>query len=101
KSTAALSIMGLLRQNRQIETTGDISFQGRNLLEMSNRDLRSVQGSKIAMIFQDPASSLNPVMRVGDQIAECIRTHSRLSAKEIDQQVIDALRRVGMPDPPV
>ncbi|WP_195175274.1 ABC transporter ATP-binding protein [Mesorhizobium sp. INR15] len=100
KSTAALSIMGLLRQNRQIETSGDIRFQGRDLLEMSNSELRSVQGSKIAMIFQDPASSLNPVMRVGDQIAECIRTHSRLSGQEIDQQVMDALRRVGMPDPP-
>lgn len=99
KSTAALSIMGLLRDNRQIRTSGDVLFQGRNLLELSSSELRSVQGSKVAMIFQDPASSLNPVIRVGDQIAECIRTHSRLSGKEVQEQVIDALRRVGMPDP--
>lgn len=99
KSTAALSIMGLLRDNRQIRTSGDVLFEGRNLLQLSGSELRSVQGSKVAMIFQDPASSLNPVMRVGDQVAECIRTHSRLSANEVQTQVIDALRRVGMPDP--
>jgi len=101
KSTAALSIMGLLRHSRQIRTSGDVRFQGRNLLDMADGELRAVQGSRMAMIFQDPSSSLNPVIPVGDQIAECIRTHSRLSAREVQAEVIDALRRVGMPDPPV
>ena len=99
KSTAALSIMGLMRDSKQIRTTGDVLFQGRNLLDMASSELRTVQGSAIAMIFQDPASSLNPVIPVGDQIAECIRTHSRLPGNEVKEQVIDALRRVGMPDP--
>lgn len=98
KSTAALAIMGLL-SDRLIDVDGTVKLDGEDLLGMSPRRLRTHQGNDIAMIFQDPASSLNPVQRIGDQILECLLTHRRMSRKQAAELAAEALKQVGMPDP--
>ena len=80
-------------------TTGEILFEGRNLLKLSNREMRDVRGNDIAMIFQDPMTSLNPVFTVGEQIAEALRLHRRLSRRDARAGAIAAMREVSIPDP--
>src|SRR5262245_55669861 len=77
KSTLALSLLGLLPV--QSDANGEISFQGQNLRELTERELRKIRGAKIALIHQDPGLALSPVMRVGDQISEILRAHFNLS----------------------
>jgi oligopeptide/dipeptide ABC transporter ATP-binding protein len=96
KSVSALTIVGLT-QGAQI--TGSARFEGRDLLGMSSDDLRAVRGAQIAMIFQDPLSSLHPHYRVGWQIAEMIRVHERVSRGQARARAVELLGLVGIPRP--
>src|SRR3982751_3742630 len=98
KSITALSIMRLIAPPGKI-AAGEILFDGRDLLTLSNRDMRDVRGDDIAMIFQDPMTSLNPVFTVGEQIAEALRLHRRLSRKDARNAAVNAMREVAIPDP--
>ena len=97
KSVTALSILGLTRdKNTRFE--GEVLYKGRDLLKLSEAELRSVRGREISMIFQDPMTSLNPVYKVGDQIVEAIQTHFDMPARQARRQTIDLLRQVGIPN---
>jgi oligopeptide/dipeptide ABC transporter ATP-binding protein len=98
KSMTALSIMRLIAPPGKI-VGGEILFDGRDLLKLSNREMRDVRGDDIAMIFQDPMTSLNPVFTVGEQIAEALRLHRGLSRKAARTAAVDAMREVSIPDP--
>src|SRR5467141_2594606 len=98
KSMTALSIMRLIAAPGEI-VAGEILFDGKNLLQLSNREMRAVRGNDIAMIFQDPMTSLNPVFTVGEQIAEALRLHRGLSRKAARAAAIEAMREVSIPDP--
>lgn len=98
KTMTALSIMGLLPKQGRI-SGGSITFDGRDLTAMRDEVARRVRGLEIGMIFQDPLTSLNPTMRIGDQVGEVLRVHQRASRKEARERSIDILRRVGMPRP--
>ena len=97
KSVTGLSILNLIDSPGQI-VDGEIRFKGRDLLSMSQEELRKVRGNEIAMIFQDPMTSLNPVFTVGEQIIDTIRQHTDLSQAEARQRTIDILNDVGIPD---
>ena len=98
KSMLALSIMGLL--SRPITVSGgEILLQGRNLLQLPAHELRALRGKDMAMIFQEPMTSLNPVMRVGQQIGEVLRWHRSMQGEAARQEGIALLKRVEMPDP--
>jgi peptide/nickel transport system ATP-binding protein len=98
KSVTAQTIIGLTRfPNATI--TGRITYDGRDLASMPTDELRHVRGARIAMIFQDPLSSLHPFFRVGDQIVEAIRTHEDVPRDVAKRRTIEALRSVGIPSP--
>ena len=98
KSVTALSILRLLRcPPARIE--GRVLFGGRDLLRLDADDVRSVRGSEIAMIFQEPMTSLNPVITIGEQVAEGVRLHQRLSRLESWRRAVDMLQRVQIPSP--
>jgi peptide/nickel transport system ATP-binding protein/oligopeptide transport system ATP-binding protein len=98
KTVLSLSIMRLVPGNGKI-INGEILFSGRDLLKLSEEEMRACRGSKISMIFQEPMTSLNPVFRVGEQIAEAIRLHQNLPAKQAMEMSIGLLREVGIPEP--
>jgi oligopeptide/dipeptide ABC transporter ATP-binding protein len=98
KSITALSIMRLVAPPGKV-VAGEVLFEDRNLLKLSNAEMRDVRGNDIAMIFQDPMTSLNPVFTVGEQIAEALRLHRRLSRKDARAAAIEAMREVAIPDP--
>src|SRR5690349_16162094 len=98
KSMTALSIMRLIAPPGKI-VAGEILFEDRDLLKLSNAEMRNVRGDDIAMIFQDPMSSLNPVFTVGEQIAEALRLHRKLSRADARKAAVDAMREVSIPDP--
>jgi peptide/nickel transport system ATP-binding protein len=98
KSLTALSILGLLPR-RGCRRTGEIVFEGRDLVPLSESEMRRVRGRRIGMVFQEPMSALDPVFTVGDQIAETVRTHFSVSAREARERVVDALAAVGIPSP--
>src|SRR5881394_685997 len=98
KSITALSIMRLVAPPGKI-VAGEIIFDGRDLLKLSNAEMRAVRGDDIAMIFQDPMTSLNPVFTVGEQIAEALRLHRKLSRPQAREAAIAAMREVAIPDP--
>ncbi len=98
KSTLATSIVGLLDPN-VTKITGEIEFKGINLADLSDEKLNNVRGNDIGMIFQDPLSALNPLMRIGDQIAESLIYHTKLSKSERSHRVIELLTQVGIPNP--
>lgn len=98
KSVTSLSIMRLLSHPGRI-TQGAISFQDRNLLSLSESEMRNVRGNDIAMIFQEPMTSLNPVYTCGFQIDEAVMRHQHLKADEARTKTIDMLRLVGIPAP--
>ena len=99
KTTVALSIMGLLPEKRSHVVSGDILFHGENLLDKTNKELLSIRGKKISMIFQDPMTALNPVHKIGDQIAEVVAIHQdRYSDKLPVEEAVDLLRIVGIPE---
>jgi len=97
KTTTALSILKLLPSNTGKILNGSIKFKGTNLLELEEHKMREIRGAKIAMVFQDPMTSLNPVMTVGEQIAEVIILHNKgLTKQEIEKRVEDKLTMVGI-----
>lgn len=97
KSMSALALMGLLKKEAQIPS-GEILFRGENLLTMKLENRRKLQGSEMAMVFQEPMTSLNPVMKIGKQVGESLRLHTDLSKEEIHKRVITALEEVGLAD---
>ena len=98
KSVTAMTILGLTRSsNARFE--GDVTYKGRSLLTMSEEQLRDVRGNEIAMIFQDPMTSLNPVYKVGDQIVEAITTHENVDKRQARSRTVDLLKQVGIPNP--
>jgi peptide/nickel transport system ATP-binding protein len=98
KSITALSVMRLISPPGKI-VNGEILFDGKDLLKLSDAEMRQMRGDDIAMIFQDPMTSLNPVFTVGEQIAEALRLHRKLSVREARQATIEAMREVAIPDP--
>ena len=96
KSVTAHSIIGLIPDPPGKIVGGRILFEGTNLLELPEAKMRKIRGNKISMIFQEPMTSLNPVYSVGDQVAEVIRLHRKLSRKETRDRVVDMLRLVGI-----
>jgi len=100
KTVTSLSILRLVPEPPGHILPGSlIEFEGRNLLALAPRELRSIRGNQIAMIFQEPMTSLNPVFTVGDQIAESAIIHQRLSRRAARDRAIEMLRLVGIPDP--
>lgn len=100
KSVCALSILRLV-PSPGITAGGEIWFDGKNLVSIPENEMQSVRGNEISMIFQEPMTSLNPVFRVEDQIAEVLLRHKHISKKEARLQVIELLRRVGIPSPEI
>jgi peptide/nickel transport system ATP-binding protein len=98
KSMTALALMRLLPDNGRV-TAGDVDVEGTALLDLPESKMREVRGGRIGMIFQEPATSLNPVMRVGDQIVEAIEAHTSLRGAAARAKAVDWLRRVGIPEP--
>ena len=98
ESGCGKSIMRLVAPPGKI-VAGEILFEGRDLLKLSNAEMRDVRGNDVAMIFQDPMTSLNPVFTVGEQIAEALRLHRKLSRSAARAAAIDAMREVAIPDP--
>ncbi len=98
KSITALSIIRLVPLPGKI-VGGEIIFKGENLLEASEDRMRQIRGDSIAMIFQDPMTSLNPVYTVGDQIAEVLRLHRKMKRKEAWEAAVEAMKEVAIPDP--
>jgi peptide/nickel transport system ATP-binding protein len=99
KSVTALSIMRLIPDPPGRISGGEIIFNGRDLLKLSEHDMRRVRGNTISMIFQEPMTALNPVYRIGSQMAEVIRLHQKVGKKEAMDRALDMLHKVGIPDP--
>jgi peptide/nickel transport system ATP-binding protein len=97
KTVTGLSILRLLPRSASI-TGGQVLFEGADLLKLARREVESMRGRKIAMIFQDPSTSLNPVFSVGEQISRVVRQHMRLTRKQAIAKAADTLTAVGLPD---
>src|SRR4030043_604648 len=97
KSLTALSIMGILPRNAFAE--GEIIFKGKNLLKLDKESMRRLRGKELSMIFQEPMTSLNPVLTVGYQVAEVLTTHKGISKREAMANTVDLLRAVKIPSP--
>ncbi len=98
KTATVLSIMRLLPETARI-TDGEILFDGKDLLTLPEPEMRAIRGARIAMIFQEPMTSLNPVFTIGSQVGEAVRLHQRTNRRETHDRVIEALRLVGLADP--
>ena len=98
KSVTSLAVMGLLPKDALMVTGGTISLSGTELLALSPNAMQDIRARRVAMIFQEPMTALNPVMRVGDQIAEVLDSHTALSAAETRARVIDIMEQVHLPD---
>jgi peptide/nickel transport system ATP-binding protein len=98
KSMTALALMRLLPENGKV-THGSLDIDGNEIFSLPEAAMRKIRGGKIGMIFQEPSTSLNPVMRVGDQIIEAIEAHTELRGQAAREKAIDWLRRVGIPEP--
>ncbi|MBM6682450.1 oligopeptide/dipeptide ABC transporter ATP-binding protein [Collinsella intestinalis] len=98
KSVTSLSVMRLHRKDTT-RISGDIIFEGEHLLELSDHDMQAIRGNEISMIFQEPMSALDPIMRIGDQLAEALTLHTDLSKKEVHERSVEVLRQVGIPEP--
>jgi peptide/nickel transport system ATP-binding protein/oligopeptide transport system ATP-binding protein len=99
KSMLALSVMRLAPKPGGKTVGGSILFKGTDLLKLSEKEMREIRGRDISMIFQEPMTALNPVIRIGDQITEAIRLHLGLNPKDALSHAIDMLRKTGMPSP--
>ncbi len=99
KSVTGLSILRLLPEPAGQVTEGKIILEGKNLLELSKKEMRAYRGKMISMILQDPMTSLNPVYTIGDQIAESVRLHQDLPENMVEAEVVSALRLLRIPDP--
>ncbi len=96
KSVTCMTIMGL-NSPTNTESSGEVIFKGRNLLELSNEELRKVRGAEISMIFQDPMTSLNPVHTIGRQLREAMTLHQKATKTEASRRSVDMLKAVGIP----
>ncbi|MEI7535705.1 MAG: ABC transporter ATP-binding protein [Comamonadaceae bacterium] len=99
KSVTSLSIMGLLPKGQGRVAAGSIHFEGRELTTMTPAGMRTLRGNRMAMIFQEPMTSLNPAFTIGDQLIEGIRCHCKLSPAQAREHAIEMLRRVRIPSP--
>jgi peptide/nickel transport system ATP-binding protein len=99
KSVTALSVLRLIRPPGRIEAGSRVLFEGRDLLALGEEDIRRIRGNRIAMIFQEPMTALNPVFTVGEQIAEVVRVHERASRKAAWTRAVEMLALVGIPAP--
>jgi len=97
KTVSALSIMGILPKPPGKVMGGRVLFNGENLLELSEKEMQGIRGNQIAMVFQEPMTSLNPVFTIGDQIAEAIAAHENIDEREIRKRIITLLKDVGIP----
>ena len=97
KSVTAMMIAGLLREDR-VKTKGQILLDGRDMLAADGEDLLSYQGKDIGVVFQEPMSALNPVMRIGPQVEECLHVHTKLSREERRELALQAMRDVDLDD---
>src|ERR687893_626639 len=98
KSVSSLTVMGLTRA-RNARISGAVRFGGKDLLGASDEEMRTIRGNDIAMIFQDPLSSLHPFYKVGDQIVEAIRSHKEVSKAQAFDRAVEMLGLVGIPEP--
>lgn len=98
KSVHVLSVMGLIPSPPGKIENGEVLFRGRDLLKLSQDEMRAVRGAEIAMVFQDPMTSLNPVLTIGTQITEALKLHLGMSDKESKERAADLLSMVGIPD---
>jgi peptide/nickel transport system ATP-binding protein len=101
KSVSSLAIMGLLPKNISEITKGSIALEGQNINNLDSKSFQKIRGKKIAMIFQEPMSSLNPSMKCGAQVAEILQQHTKLSRKEISGEVLSLFEKVKLPQPEV
>lgn len=99
KSVTSLAVMGLLQKPAAKIPQGQILFEGQDLLKFNESQMRDIRGNQISMIFQEPMTSLNPVFKVADQIAETIRIHKNVSKKEAWDRAVDLMNQVGIPNP--
>jgi oligopeptide/dipeptide ABC transporter ATP-binding protein len=99
KSVTALSLLRLIPDPPGRIVAGEVTFGGRDLLKLSHEDVRKVRGREIAMIFQEPMTSLNPVLTIGQQVTEPLLYHLGVTRKEAEERACDALAAVGIPDP--
>lgn len=97
KTTIAKSILRILQVPPAKYVSGEIIFQGKDLLRLSEREMRKIRGNKIAMIFQDPMTALNPIETIGYQITEAIKLHNKISRREAEKRTCDMLEMVGIP----
>ena len=97
KSVLSRTIIGILAKDGSVVTRGKILFEGRDLLSLSEPEMRNVRGKDIAMVFQDPMSSLNPVKRIGAQIGEVLTRHLGLRGRDADARSVELLTSVGIP----
>ncbi len=97
KTVTSLAILGLLPEKTQI--TGEVIFQGESMLGRSEESIRDIRGNRIAMIFQDALAALNPVFKVGDQVAEAVSVHQKMPKQELQNRVVELLDLVGIPNP--
>ncbi|GAB3623944.1 ABC transporter ATP-binding protein [Mariniluteicoccus endophyticus] len=98
KSVTSMAVMGLLPR-RGVEVAGEVMYGGRNLLEVGPREMQRLRGNELAMVFQDPMTSLNPVVTVGTQLTEVLHAHEKISRADAKTEAIDLLKRCGIPDP--
>jgi len=96
KTTIAKSILRILPDRAAKIMSGSISLEGKDLLQLSEADMRKVRGARISMIFQDPMTALNPNMKIGEQIAEVIQIHNDVSKAEVRKRTVEMLRMVGI-----
>jgi oligopeptide/dipeptide ABC transporter ATP-binding protein len=99
KTVTAQTVIGLNRRERNVGFSGQVLYKGRDLLPLPESEMRHVRGKEIAMILQDPMTSLNPVHRIGDQIGEMLSEHTDLDRSQIRERSIELLREVGIPQP--
>lgn len=101
KSITAMSIMRLIPEPPGKIVDGEIIYKGNDFVKYSQSQMRDIRGNEVAMIFQDPMTSLNPVLRVGEQIAEAVRLHLKLNKKDAWKKAVEMLAKVGIPEPEI
>jgi len=99
KSVSGMSVMGLIPSTGGVIKSGEILYEGTDLLQLNKKDMRKIQGNKIAMIFQEPMTSLNPVLSIGYQICEPLRLHKGMSKEDAEKRAVELLHMVGIASP--
>lgn len=99
KSVSSLAVMGLLPKNVSNINTGNITYLGKDITKLSDKDFQNIRGNELSMIFQEPMSSLNPSIKCGDQVAEILENHTSLKSKEITTEVLRLFEQVKLPEP--